>query len=92
MTRRTDTIEIAPEVAEALRSRAARRGISVAELLAELVALDDELLALEPNQIAELERRWKAVADGRTTTVPNAEVVSWLQTWGTAAFRRWRSQ
>ncbi len=62
--------------------------MSVSELVAELVTLDSEPIAVEASEIAELDRRWKAIEGGRAT-VSNTEVVRWLRTWGTPAFRRW---
>ena len=42
-------------------------------------------LAIDADEIAELDRRWAAVESGEPT-VPHDEVVRWLQTWGTPAF------
>jgi predicted transcriptional regulator len=40
----------------------------------------------EREQIAELDRRWARVVAGEPT-VDHDEVVRWLETWGTSAFR-----
>jgi predicted transcriptional regulator len=88
---KTQTIEVDEATAETLRSRAAERGVSVADLVAELATLDGQPLAAEPNEIAELDRRWKSIEAGRAT-MPHTEVVRWLRTWGTPAFRRWHDQ
>jgi predicted transcriptional regulator len=40
------------------------------------------------DELAELERRWAAIEAGEAT-VPHDEVVQWLETWGTPAFRPW---
>jgi len=45
----------------------------------------------EAEQIAELDRRWKAIEEGEET-IPHHEVVHWLETWGTPAFRPWRDR
>jgi hypothetical protein len=88
---KTHTIEVDEATATTLETRAAERGVSVSELVAELVTLDGEPIAVEASEIAELDRRWKAVEGGRAT-VSNTEVVRWLRTWGTPAFRRWHER
>jgi hypothetical protein len=75
-------IEVEVESAELLEARAAARGTIVAEL----IALDDDSSVMEPGQLAELDRRWKSVEAG-AKTVPHEEVVRWLETWGTQAYR-----
>lgn len=77
------TIEVDSETATALDKRASERGVSIAELVAELVPL-----AVDDATIVELDRRWAAVQHGQTT-VPHADVERWLQTWGTPEFRAW---
>jgi predicted transcriptional regulator len=47
--------------------------------------------AIDLDEIAELDRRWAAIEAGEAT-VPHDEVVRWLQTWGTPAFRPWRER
>ena len=81
------SIEIAAETADALEARAAERGVSVSRLLSDLVTASAPL-AVEDTQIAELDRRWASVAAG-AATVPHDDVVRWLATWGTPAFRPW---
>lgn len=87
---KTQLIEVDEETADRLRSRAASKGISVSELVAEL-AVESGSLAFDPDDIAELDRRWAAV---QTTgnTVPNDEIVRWIQTWGTPRFGSWRDK
>jgi predicted transcriptional regulator len=82
MQPKTETIEVDSETAAMLKARATERGMSVAELLAELVPPSDEEL------IAELDRRWAAIEAGEPT-VPHEEVRAWLHTWGTPEFRPW---
>jgi predicted transcriptional regulator len=75
--------EVDSETANALSKRATERGVSVAELVAELVPL-----AVDDAVIAELDRRWAAVQRGEAT-VPHSEVERWLKSWGTPEFRAW---
>jgi predicted transcriptional regulator len=95
------TIEVDAATADWLEARAAERGVSVAELLADIVAFDleerpedreaaraDEERPWSNEELAELDRRWAAVQAGELT-IPHEEVVRWLQTWGTPAFRPW---
>jgi hypothetical protein len=44
--------------------------------------LDEQL------EIAELDRRWAKIQAGEET-VQNADVVRWLETWGTPDFKPW---
>jgi predicted transcriptional regulator len=84
-------IEVDERTADALKARAAELGMSLSELLAELAALDSEPVVVEPDEIVELDRRWKKVEAGQQT-VPHEHVVRWLRTWGTPRFRPWRGQ
>jgi predicted transcriptional regulator len=90
MTTRTDTIEVDKATADTLKARAAERGISVADLLAE-VARESGPVAVDAEEIAELDRRWAKVKAGEAT-VPHDEVVRWLGTWGTPAFKPWHDR
>jgi hypothetical protein len=88
MNRKMDVIEVDKATADALKARAADRGISVAELLNELASQSGPVAA-DPSDIAELDRRWaKNKAGGKT--VQNADVVRWLETWGSPDFKPWR--
>ena len=40
-------------------------------------------------ELAELDRQWASINSGEAT-VPHEQVVEWLQTWGTPAFKPWR--
>lgn len=82
MSTKTESIEVDSETAAVLKARAAERGISVAEVVAELVPPSDDEL------VAELDRRWAAIEAGEPT-IPHDEVRAWLQTWGTPEFRPW---
>lgn len=66
----------------------AELGVTVSELVAELVTLESEPLAVESEEIGELDRRWKKV-EGGGHTVPQEQVVRWLRTWGTPRFQPW---
>jgi len=83
-------IEIDEATAEALEARAAEAGVSVRELLAEMVAVGDAS-RLPPAELAELDRQWDAIKAGEPT-IAHDDVVRWLDTWGTSAFRPWHSR
>jgi predicted transcriptional regulator len=87
MTIATRKIEIDEATAVALEARAAEIGVSISELIAQFV--EGEPVSLPADQIAELDRRWAAIDSG-DRAVSHEEVVRWLQTWGTPAFRPWR--
>ena len=84
-------IEVDAATADRLKSRAAERGVSVARLVAELVSHASAPLAVDTEEIAELGRRWAKVGAGGTT-VSHDEVVRWLDTWGTPAYRPWQDR
>lgn len=82
MNAKTEAIEVDIETAAVLKARAEERGLSVAEVVAELVPLSDDEL------IAELDRCWAAI-EGGEPTFPQEEVEAWLKTWGTPDFKPW---
>lgn len=82
----THTIQVDAETADALARQAAERGITIPELVAELA------LVAEADDLAELERRSLAISNGTEKTIPHEEVVRWLETWGTPAFRPWSAK
>ena len=88
---KTQTIEIDDSTASALKRRAAERGVTVPELVAELATIAVSPVAADVDEIAELDRRWKAF-EAQDSVASNDEVVRWLQTWGTPAFRSWRNR
>jgi predicted transcriptional regulator len=88
---KTQTIEIDDDTATALKQRAEERGVTVPELLAELVTLAVGPADVDAADIAELDRRWKAF-EGQRSVASNDDAVRWLQTWGTPAFRIWRKR
>ena len=88
---KTQTIEVDSDTAATLKQRATERGVTVPELVAELVTLATGPAEAEPEEIAELDRRWKAF-EAQDTVVSNDEVVRWLQTWGTPVFRSWQDR
>jgi predicted transcriptional regulator len=67
----------------ALEKRAAEHGMGVAELVAEMTRLSET-----SEDLAELERRWAEIENGGET-IPHEEVVRWLKTWGTPAYKPW---
>jgi hypothetical protein len=88
---KTRSIEVDDDTATAPTQRAAERGVSVPELVAELVTLEAGPVAAEAGDIAELDRRWKAF-EAQESVTANADVVRWLQTWGTPAFQNSRKR
>jgi predicted transcriptional regulator len=81
------TIEIDDQTATALKQRADERGLSVPELVAELATLEIGPVEADHATIAELDRRWQAFG-AQSAVTSNEDVVKWLHTWGTPAFRR----
>ncbi|MBV9701530.1 MAG: hypothetical protein JO163_02260 [Methylobacteriaceae bacterium] len=91
MTATKRTIEVDEATASVLESRAAERGMSVSDLLAEMTVFEGPRSDLSSNELAELDRQWEAIKSGERT-IPHEEVAQWLQTWGTPAFRLWRDR
>ncbi len=88
---KTQSIEVDDATATALAESAAERGVSVPELVAELAVRDLKRARAAAGDIAELEGRWKAF-QAQQTSVANGDVVRWLETWGTPAFRSWHKE
>ena len=86
MTATKRTIEVDGATAAALEQRAAQAGLSVSDLLADMIA---HVGGPAPTDIAELDRQWAAIKAGEQPTVSHDDVVRWLDTWGTPDFRRW---
>jgi predicted transcriptional regulator len=82
---KTRSIEVDDDTATVLTQRAAERGVSVPELVAELVTLEAGPVVASAGEIAELDRRWKAF-EAQGSVVANDDVVRWLQSWGTPHF------
>ena len=81
MTEKTKSIEVDSATASALKTRAAERGVSVSQLVAELVpfAIDDEA-------IAELDRRWaRSRLAARPCRMPKSSVAAHLGNAGVPA-------
>jgi predicted transcriptional regulator len=85
---KTETIEIDEDTATALKQRALERGVTVPELVAELITLEAGPVEAD---VAELDRRWNAF-EAQGSRAANGDVVRWLQTWGTPTFRSWRNR
>jgi predicted transcriptional regulator len=81
---RTRTIEVDTLTADELEARAAQSGVSVGEVVSQLVALDRTSSA----DLAGLEAQWMTIERGEKT-VPLDKVAGWLDTWGTPAFKPW---
>jgi hypothetical protein len=91
MTKAKRTIEIDEDTAAGLERRATERGMSVSQLVAEFVSLENQPVAVGSDEIGELDRRWAEVRGGQPT-VANSDVVRWLETWGTPVFKPWHNQ
>jgi hypothetical protein len=91
MTAAKRNIEVDETTAATLESRAAERGLSVADLVAEMTAIHGNGSDLPRDEIAELDRQWRAIKSGEAT-VPHEKVVRWLQTWGTPSHRPWNDR
>jgi hypothetical protein len=83
-------IEIDEATAEALEARAAKAGLSVRELVAEMVTAGSAS-QLPSAELAELDRQWDAIKAGEPT-IAHDDVVRWLDTWGTPGFRPWKGR
>jgi predicted transcriptional regulator len=85
------TIELDDATATALETRAAEVGLSVGELLAEMVSLEGAAAKMSDAEMAALDRQWAAIKAGEPT-VAHEDVVRWLDTWGTPRFKAWNAQ
>lgn len=94
MNLKTRTIEVDAATAKTLQDRAAELGVSVSELVADLVAIDDLPKDLEamrragrgpwaPSILAEDVRRYEEYQRTRMG-VPLEDVEAWVKSWGTA--------
>jgi hypothetical protein len=93
MTSRVRKIEMAAETAELLEARAAARGLSVSELLADLAGAVDTLPPMleamrergegpwSPQVLAEDARRLAAFRE-TGAAIPWSEIEIWLKSWG----------
>jgi predicted transcriptional regulator len=88
---KTQTIEIDSDTATALKERAEEQGVTVSELVAELVTVATGPVEVDRDDVAELDRRWRAF-EAQGSVASSEDVVRWLQTWGTPAFRSWRNR
>jgi predicted transcriptional regulator len=88
---KTQTIEIDSGTASALKERAEERGVTVSELVAELVTVATGPVEADRDDVAELDRRWNAF-EAQESVASSEDVIRWLQTWGTPAFRSWRNR
>ena len=84
------SIDIDQHTADVLELRAAELGVTVAQLIAELAALDSPSRDADADEVTELDRRAAAATPG--SRVPQERVVQWLRTWGTPGFRPWAGQ
>ena len=91
MTAAKRIIELDEATATTLESRAAERGLSASELIAEMTAIQSGTTIVPFDEISELDRRWAAIEAGEAT-IPHEEVARWLQTWGTPSYKPWNSR
>jgi predicted transcriptional regulator len=75
-------IEVDDATATALEARAAAAGVSVSELIAQLVSLAGGPAKVPSEELDDLDRQWAAIKAGEPT-VAHDDVVRWLDTWGT---------
>ncbi len=71
--------------------RAAEVGLSVPELLAQMVAAEGAPSALSNAELSALDRQWATIKAGQPT-VPHDDVVRWLDIWETPRFKVWKRQ
>jgi hypothetical protein len=91
MAPKTETIVFDEATAAALKERANELGMTVPDLVASYLDEDRMPADADADQIAELDRRWMSVQAGEST-VQHKNVVRWLNTWGTPAYKPWRDQ
>ncbi|MFL4967622.1 MAG: hypothetical protein ACJ8EU_02755 [Xanthobacteraceae bacterium] len=85
------TIEIDEHTAEVLEAQAAARGVTIGQVVADLVAFIDAQVPADAEELTELDRQWAAIEAGKPT-VPHGKVARWLKTWGTPAFKPWHER
>lgn len=85
------TIEVEEKTAAALEARAAERGQTVDEVVADLMSLDDLSASGAEDELVELDRRWARIEAGEQT-VSHDDAARWLKTWGTAEFKPWKER
>jgi predicted transcriptional regulator len=88
---KTQSIEIESDIATALKQRAEEQGVTVSQLVAELVTVATGPVEADHDDVAELDRRWKAF-EAQGSVASSEDVVRWLQTWGKPGFRSWRNR
>jgi predicted transcriptional regulator len=84
-------IEVDDATATALEARAAAAGVSVPELIAQLVSSAGGSAKVSSEELDDLDRQWAAIKAGEPT-VAHDDVVRWLDTWGTPGFRPWQGR
>jgi len=88
MNKPTRTIEVDEATASALDALAGERGTTVSEIVSDLVALGADAALATPAELAELRLQSAAIRAGEPT-VAHDDVVRWVETIGTPAFRPW---
>ena len=91
MASKTHTIEVDAVTAAALQGKAAAQGMTVSQLVADITALVASPVAVSSPDLAELDLQWASINAGEAT-VAHEDVVRWLQSWGTPAYKAWRDR
>ncbi len=84
-------IEVDEATAAALEARAAAVGVSVSELIAQLVSSAGGSAKVSSGELDELDRQWAAIKAGEPTFAHD-DAVRWLDTWGTPDSRPWQGR
>lgn len=85
------SITVDHETARRLQRRAADRGVTVPELVAELAASDAQPVSVADSELTDLDRALAgAMVPGGTAS--HSEVAEWLKTWGTPGYVPWKSR
>jgi predicted transcriptional regulator len=84
------TLALPPALADRVRAAAAESGESVETVVGRALEAWLEDNAEDARALQQLERRWAAVQAGEATVSHDA-VARWLDTWGEAGFKPWRS-
>jgi hypothetical protein len=84
-------IEVDEATATELEARAGAAGLSVGQLLAQMVAPGTSAVILSSAETTDLDRQWAAIKAGEPTAAHD-DVVRWRDTLGTSDFRSWKDQ
>jgi predicted transcriptional regulator len=91
MNKPTRSIEVDEATAKALDALAGERGVTVSAVVSDLVALGADTILPTAAELEELRRQSAAIRAGEAT-VTHDEVVRWVGTIGTPAYRPWHKR